>query len=687
MTDDELDRILRAARPKTPADDGWADSEEADQALNAIVATGGKPVGNPTIRTLKRIRPFGLGIGLTAAAAAVVAVGLALPGPAPHRSATGAPPPSDSVPAPLGATPPQMTLAAYDSCRGMLDGLRKHTAANITAYGLPGANLYSLGGSVLDRAGAKVPAPAANAQDSASPDHSGTNDQETGADEPDIVKNDGRRVVTVSAGVLRVVDAASHKVTGSLDLQIYAGADSAQLLMSGNRVLVLLGASGYAKVAVDGPRPAGGYVLNATDSTFLLVDIAGAPTVVSTLHADGAYVDARLIDGTARVVVDNTPRLTFPVLPDSASDKQRLAANRRAVQRAPLSAWLPTYQTSGPGGATSTHTVPCDRVSHPKRYTGESMVTVYSVEPSTTLDDPHPISIAADGATVYASPANLYVASSDGRATQLHRFYVGAPGTPRYVGSGRVPGWLLNSYSMSEYDGSLRVVTTSARQVTALYVLDADTLRTRGSVGGLGAGENLHAVRFLGPLAYVVTFESVDPLFVLDLHDPAHPRRAGELKVPGYSDYLHPTDAGRLLGVGETVDGSQRVSGLQVSLFDISAADHPKRLDVITRKHTPSETPIDPHAFLYWPSTRTAVIPIDSWEGTESGAALVVHVGPDALRTVGTVRNPAVASVDNYQTGIERTLVIGDDLWTMSSSGLQVSGLESLSRRAWIPFS
>jgi hypothetical protein len=66
---------------------------------------------------------------------------------------------------------------------------------------------------------------------------------------------------------------------------------------------------------------------------------------------------------------------------------------------------------------------------------------------------------------------------------------------------------------------------------------------------------------------------------------------------------------------------------------------------------------------------------------------LVVHVGPDALRTVGTVRNPAVASVDNYQTGIERTLVIGDDLWTMSSSGLQVSGLESLSRRAWIPFS
>jgi uncharacterized secreted protein with C-terminal beta-propeller domain len=263
---------------------------------------------------------------------------------------------------------------------------------------------------------------------------------------------------------------------------------------------------------------------------------------------------------------------------------------------------------------------------------------------------------------VYASASNLYVASSDGTRTQLHRFYVGGAGAPRYLGSGSVPGWLLNSYSMSEYDGSLRVVTTAGqnRQATSLYVLDADTLRREGSV---------------------------DPLYVLDLHDPAHPRRAGELKVTGYSDYLHPTSAGRLLGVGQDVDGQERVTGLQVSLFDVSNANRPTRLDVIVRKHTPSETPLDPHAFLYWPATRTAVIPIDSWEPRQSGAALVVRVNGDGLTVAGTIRNPAVATTDSYDTGIERTLVIGGDVWTMSSSGLLVSDLDSLDRRGWIAFS
>jgi len=246
---------------------------------------------------------------------------------------------------------------------------------------------------------------------------------------------------------------------------------------------------------------------------------------------------------------------------------------------------------------------------------------------------------------------------------------------------------LLDSYSISEYAGTLRVVTTSDReQQTSLYVLDAATLARRGSVGGLGEGENLHAVRFLGPLAYVVTFESVDPLYVIDLHDPTRPTKAGELTVTGYSDYLHPTGDGRLLGVGQDVDDQQRVSGLQVSLFDVADASAPKRIDKIVRAHTPSESPLDPHAFLYWPSTRTAVIPIDSWQSGQSGAALVVRVGADHLTVVGTLRNPGVVSNDGDDTGIERTLVIGGDVWTMSSSGLLVSDLGSLERRGWVEF-
>lgn len=696
MTDDDLDRILRSARPHTTADDGWAGSAAGEEALAAVhAAAGPRPSTRRLVRAARRVRPFGLGIGFAAVAATVVGIGVAMPGPS-HRDgpplslpSNGTDSGTDSGPRPVGPKPAAMALVGYDTCAGMLKDLREHAAAKVTPWGLANAG-YGYGyrmGPVATAEDAAGKAPSAPVPGVAStPDHSTTNDQELGADEPDIVKNDGRRIVSVSGGVLRVVDAAQRKVTGTLDLRAYAGAESAQLLVSGDRALVLLG-NPQPQVIYDyvRPGPSGGL---SGGSTYLLVDLAATPTVLGTFHTDGGYVDARLIDGVVRVVVDNTPRIPFPMpREDNATDKQRIAANRKVVERAPLSAWLPTYQVSD-GRTTTTHSVPCDRVSHPVRYSGQSMVTVYSFDPSTTLDDPHPVTVAADGATVYASASNLYVASSDGTRTQLHRFYVGGSGAPRYLGSGSVPGWLLNSYSLSEYDGALRVVTTAAnRQATSLYVLDADTLRREGSVGGLGVGENLHAVRFLGPLAYVVTFESVDPLYVLDLHDPAHPRRAGELKVTGYSDYLHPTSTGRLLGVGQDVDEQERVTGLQVSLFDVSNDDRPTRLDVVVRKHTPSETPLDPHAFLYWPATRTAVIPIDSWEPTQSGAALVVRVNGDNLVVAGTIRNPAVATTDSYDTGIERTLVIGGDVWTMSSSGMLVSDLDSLDRRGWVPFS
>jgi uncharacterized secreted protein with C-terminal beta-propeller domain len=244
---------------------------------------------------------------------------------------------------------------------------------------------------------------------------------------------------------------------------------------------------------------------------------------------------------------------------------------------------------------------------------------------------------------------------------------------------------------MSEYHGALRVVTTKltpngSSSATSLFELDADSLRVLGSLGGLGAGEQLHAVRFIGAFGYVVTFRSVDPLYVLDLTDPAAPKRAGALTITGYSDYLHPVADGRLLGVGESVNDQQIVTGLQVSLFDVDSPAHPSRIARITRSHTPSESPIDPHAFLFWPATGTAVVPVNSWNAEQSGAALVLHVGKNSLAVQGTIRNPAVATVGSYDTGIERTLVIGDDLWTMSSSGLQASDLHSLAKRAWVPF-
>jgi uncharacterized secreted protein with C-terminal beta-propeller domain len=123
-----------------------------------------------------------------------------------------------------------------------------------------------------------------------------------------------------------------------------------------------------------------------------------------------------------------------------------------------------------------------------------------------------------------------------------------------------------------------------------------------------------------------------------------------------------------------------------VSLFDVSTPEHPVRLDRVVQEHSASETAIDPHAFLYWPAKRLAVVPINAWDPRESGAALVVRVGAGHLSVVGTIRNPAISGAGSYDTGIERSLVIGDELWTMSSAGLRVSNLDTLARVAWVPF-
>lgn len=668
-------------------------------------------VPEPPTGPRPRLRPFTLVAG--AAAAIVVAVSLTAWGSSDGSRPLARPPasPGSTPPSRPGRAPAAMSLVAYDSCAAMLDGLRDHAVKAVTAYGLGGGALRYGYSATLDET-----APAAASIDSspaerAAPDHSVTNVQETGVGEPDTVETDGRHVVAVSNGVLRVIDVATHRMTGRLDLTAYAGANSAQLLLSGDRVLVILGdpvpygpVAGTGAVAEPGLAmlPGSDYPGYPQDSvsTFLLVDLAAAPTIVAILHPHGGYVDARMVGGTARLVVQSSPRLAFPNPVGNESDAQRLRRNRAVVAHAPLSAWLPSYDVSV-GAATSTHTVGCGEVSHPATYTGASMLTVYTVDLAAGLGDPRPVTLAADGTAVYASASSLYVASADGSRTQLHRFDITGDAGPTYLGSGTVPGTLLDSYSMSEYGGSLRVVTTryppyrgpevsssaQSSSSSAVYLLDADTLRVQGQVGGLGVNEQLHGVRFLGPLAYVVTFRSVDPLYVLDLHDPTHPRRAGELTITGYSDYLHPVAAGRLLGVGENVNGSGIVSGLQLSLFDVADPARPTRLARLTQRNSPSETPIDPHAFLYWPAARLAVVPIDSWNSGESGAALVVRVGDHTLTTVGTIRNPAVSSSDSYDTGIERTLVIGDDIWTMSASGFRVSDLHSLARRAWVPFS
>jgi uncharacterized secreted protein with C-terminal beta-propeller domain len=316
----------------------------------------------------------------------------------------------------------------------------------------------------------------------------------------------------------------------------------------------------------------------------------------------------------------------------------------------------------------------------------------------------------ADGSTVYASADGIYVATqtlhppndgivdSIGRFigpdsttvpvepagdTQIHRFATSDAGGTAYASSGEVPGRLLGQFAMSEEDGVLRVASTtgdtwtdgpgeSESMITTLGESDG-RLEKIGQVGGLGRGEEIYAVRFIGDRGYVVTFEQTDPLYTVDLSDPENPETTGALKIPGYSAYLHPVADGRLLGIGQSGTDSGTITGAQASLFDVADPGHPERLDALDLsdgRYGSASTEWDHHAFLYSPQHSMAVVPVQSYGRDGLRGAIAMSVDPDdGLAEIARLED---------EGQIERTLVSGDNLVTVSTKGVEVRAIDEL---------
>ncbi|HET8680763.1 MAG TPA: beta-propeller domain-containing protein [Micromonosporaceae bacterium] len=623
-------------------------------------------------------------------------------------------------------------LVSFTSCDDALDRLKEAAKQYVGAWGIGGRRDFRANGGAVDQAedaaaapaapDSKAGAPGAGSTGSA-PGYSGTNTHEAGVDEPDLVKTDGRRIVTVSQGVLRVVDAAGRRIAGELNLQRntadpvhWGGAD---LLLHGDRALVLVaggyrgwpGGPGVVEDMPDRPQPGTFAPDGIAGPRLLLVDLAGEPRLLGSYTVDGSLVDARQVGAVVRVVVRSAPRLAFPTGNGDRSDAERVAANRAVIDKAGPDDWLPRYQIQQ-GGRTTTGRVGCDAVSRPAQYTGASMVTVLSFDlGDASLHSGDPVTVVADGDTVYSNGTSLYVANDQRwravpvnatgggkpvrveERTELYKFDTAGSGRPRHVASGSVPGWLLNQYSLSEWDGHLRVATTTGQPTergapssSAVHVLAqrGRSLVETGKVTGLGKGERIYAVRFVGPVGYVVTFRQTDPLYTLDLGDPRSPRTIGELKITGYSAYLHPAGDGRLIGIGQEATAQGRVQGTQVSLFDVSDLARPARLAQYHARYGHSEAEFDPHAFLYWPRTGLLVVPLNVYSrgGGEAGA-LVLQVSGSNITEIGLVSHAGGAA----GAQIRRSLMIDDVLWTVSEAGAKASDARTLATLGWLPFS
>lgn len=271
--------------------------------------------------------------------------------------------------------------------------------------------------------------------------------------------------------------------------------------------------------------------------------------------------------------------------------------------------------------------------------------------------------------------------------TIIHRVEI-SNGSIEYKAQGAVSGTVLNQFSMDEFNGNFRIATTSGQwqssQSNNMYVLDMG-MNTVGKLEDMAKGERIYSVRFLGEKAYMVTFRQVDPLFVIDLSNPASPAVLGFLKIPGVSDYLHPYDETHVIGVGLDATEEGRITGMKLSLFDVSDVANPTEVSkyIIGERGTYSEALYDHKAFLFSRDKNLLVIPVskygENWTDYWQGAYVFSLDLANGFALKGTItHNDNVSSYD-YQSTITRSLYMDDVLYTVSQRMVKMNSLTDMS--------
>ncbi|WP_199620218.1 beta-propeller domain-containing protein [Paenibacillus alkalitolerans] len=536
-------------------------------------------------------------------------------------------------------------------------------------------------------------------------DQSGTNIQVAGVDEADVIKTDGTYIYQLQHDKLIVT-----KVNPPEDMKVVWTKDfGAQNMYPreffvDEKTLTIIADFRYpgtnyqiTKIQV--------YELNDRNNMKLLRDA----------EVKGAYLSSRKIDNALYVVSNHF-----------IHGYHTLETNRKT----PKEFYLPSYRDSA--APVGKKVIPWDRISYFPHIQEPNYLVVAGLDVS---DPSKQLSVSAylgGGSDIYASKENLYVSTPRYETSRENKpegkLIIGGPvqhtsifkftlnqGTAAYAGEGEVDGRLLNQFSMDEHNGYLRVATTTNgfrgnganQSENHLFILD-EGLRTVGEIRGIAPGESIYSVRFMSDRGYMVTFKKVDPLFVFDLKDPKKPKILGKLKIPGYSDYLHPYDENHIIGFGkDAVEAKEGdfayYQGMKMALFDITDVNNPKEkfVEIIGDRGTDSELLRNHKALLFSKEKNVIAFPVtlmelpegaDKADGTAHGqfsfqGAYVFALDPERGFTLKS-RISHLSDEDMLKSGyrpdarksVERILYIGDNLYTVSQSMIQAHDMKRFNK-------
>ncbi|MGL5825775.1 MAG: beta-propeller domain-containing protein [Nocardioides sp.] len=559
-------------------------------------------------------------------------------------------------------------LSPVQSCDKLLSWYVAQGVKQVGPYGWHSPLLRAdrLGAGAEVGAPAPIAAPGGDLQSSTS-SATGTNVQEAGVDEPDAVKNNGTTLARIRDNTLTTYDLGRARPTlrGTLRLADIAGGE---ILLAGDQVIVL----GFDQASTTNP---GG-------TRMIRVDISdpASPRVVGTMAFSSTLVSATQHDTTVRLVLSQPlPDLDFaqpnpgqpnPGQPNpgrpggwtagSSGEEATLEINQRKVRDTTLADWLPTI--TGDSGSDEP-LMRCTDVAIPDRNDGLGTLSVVGLDAAGSSGESQVWSATAvttASRIAYASADRMYLATpttggdhwrnrpcclADRQAplpasvgsTNLHAFALGGIGA-RYLASGTVDGTVADRWSMDEANGVLRVAisqsttTGTANSIVTLADDDHDLVEV-GRLDGLGVNEDIYAMRWFDSMAIMVTYRQVDPLYAIDLSDTERPRLWGQLKIPGFSDYLHPIGARRLIGMGSAGDEDGLTGAAQAGLFDLSDATHPRRESVVTYEpETIALAGQDPRQFTWLPDQRTALTVVSRADSAYTGFVSVLTVTDGDLR-------------------------------------------------------
>ena len=640
----------------------------------------------------------------------------------------------------------RVALERFESCNE-LERYIEDTAVADMRRQLTVSGSY-FGGRITVDSPPMAEAPVAGDASSAGPgDYTTTNTQVAGVDESDFVKNDGTRIFVLSGRNLFLHTswpATELSLKGSLEIE---GQPQEMLLDEHDRVVIFsslyrpqwtepLQEGGAGALPIDcGRMEDCGVSSNATKVTTVNVADLAHPVVLDEVVFPGAFRTSRRIGSSVRLVLNDSFRwpskVSWWVNADESvyRNEKKLAAayarladqNEALIRAQPLDRWLPPGERKLANGTPAALPYRCEDFQRPTGPTELGLVTVATLDLDHPEKEPARTSLIAEVGEVYASAKSLYLVTNhwwwwpeenQQDFTYLHKFDIQDPAHATYVASGTVRGTINDQFSLDEYQDVLRIATTSSRRVkgttpdswTFEHTSRVSTLAERdgvlsllGESAPLANGERIYSARFLGPQGFIVTFRQVDPLFTFDLSDPAKPRQVGELKVPGYSTYIHPIEGGFLLTAGVHVpeNGSWNESALKLSLFDVRDLAHPREAftQTVGSAYSWSEALHEHKAFNYFPAKKLLAIPFTDWDpsGTDYWNNFKSELRVFTVDTAaGFTSNGALSMSDLYRTqgdaswswywtpDVRRSVMADDFVYAISDAGVRVAQVDAL---------